>query len=296
MTGAPKEPREGSPFDPDDVAALTDQREFLLASLADLDREHEAGDLDEDDYQTLRDDYTARAAAVLRSLEAHREVSAVVPAARRRVGRTIAVAAAVVAFAVLAGFLVAGTSGARKPGESLSGAGAIPQSATSRAQACVALTQQALQASGGALATEGVAALKCYDDVLKSAPGNPVAHAYRGWTAALMARRLDGMIPTENVASLVTRATEDLQAARTSNPTYADAIVFSAITKLWQGDRAGAQSELAAFDALGLPASNEMSQLVGTLLRPQLAEPEATTVPVPDGTTVPPATAGTPAP
>jgi hypothetical protein len=35
----------------------------------DLDREHEAGDVDDDDYEVLRDGYTARAAAVLRSIE-----------------------------------------------------------------------------------------------------------------------------------------------------------------------------------------------------------------------------------
>lgn len=288
MTGMHEGRRDGASLDPDDVAALTEQREFLLASLTDLDREHEAGDLEEDDYRTLRDDYTARAAAVLRSLAERDDVVTAAPVARRRVGRTVAVAAAVVGFAVLAGFLVAGTSGARKPGETISGAGAIPQTATTKTQACVTLTQQALQAKGGELATQGVAALKCYDDVLKDAPENPVAHAYRGWTAALMARRLDGMVPTANVESLVTRATDDLKAARTSNPTYPDAIVFSAITKLWQGDRAGAQAELAAFDALGLPASNGMSQLVGTLLRPQLAEPAESSTTAPAATTLPP--------
>ena len=44
-----------------------DQREFLLRSLEDLEREHDAGDLDDADYAALKDDYTARAAAVLRA-------------------------------------------------------------------------------------------------------------------------------------------------------------------------------------------------------------------------------------
>ena len=58
----------GDALDPDEVAALEEQRDFLLSSLADLDREHEAGDLDDDDYEALRDDYTSRAATVLEEL------------------------------------------------------------------------------------------------------------------------------------------------------------------------------------------------------------------------------------
>ena len=56
-------------LDPDALAALEQQRDFLLASLRDLDREHDAGDLDDIDHQTLRDDYTARTAEVLRAID-----------------------------------------------------------------------------------------------------------------------------------------------------------------------------------------------------------------------------------
>ena len=54
-----------------DRAPLEEQRDFLLRSLEDLEREHDAGDIDEHDYEALRDDYTVRAAAVLRALDAH---------------------------------------------------------------------------------------------------------------------------------------------------------------------------------------------------------------------------------
>jgi hypothetical protein len=47
---------------------LEEEREFFLRSLRDLDAERAAGDLDELDYQGLRDDYTVRAAQVLREL------------------------------------------------------------------------------------------------------------------------------------------------------------------------------------------------------------------------------------
>ena len=48
---------------------LEEERDFLLRSLADLEAEHDAHDIDDVDYRNLKDDYTARAAAVLRALE-----------------------------------------------------------------------------------------------------------------------------------------------------------------------------------------------------------------------------------
>lgn len=52
---------------------LEEERDFLLESIRDLDAEREAGDLDEADYRSLRDQYTSRAAAVLRALEGDAE-------------------------------------------------------------------------------------------------------------------------------------------------------------------------------------------------------------------------------
>src|SRR5581483_479501 len=72
--GRPASPQGGVPvtsatrFDPDDLASLESERDFLLRSIADLEIEREAGNLDDERYQALKDDYTARAAAVLRSI------------------------------------------------------------------------------------------------------------------------------------------------------------------------------------------------------------------------------------
>ena len=49
-------------------ADLEAERDFLLRSLDDLEVERGAGDIDDEAYQQLHDDYTARAAAVLRAL------------------------------------------------------------------------------------------------------------------------------------------------------------------------------------------------------------------------------------
>ena len=48
--------------------ALANERDFLLRSLRDLDDERDAGNIDEEQYATLHGDYTARCAAVLRSI------------------------------------------------------------------------------------------------------------------------------------------------------------------------------------------------------------------------------------
>src|SRR5690606_27537834 len=91
---------------PDTLSALEEERDFLLRSLDDLEREHEAGDVDDHDYEVLKDDYTARAARVIRAIETHqaRLAAARRPRSRRRVALTTL---GVVAFAVLAGVLVA---------------------------------------------------------------------------------------------------------------------------------------------------------------------------------------------
>ena len=76
------------------LATLEEERRFLLRSLTDLEREHDAGDVDDLDYQTLKDGYTVRAAKVLREIEEGRgELPAPKP---RRWSRVIAVTAAVV--------------------------------------------------------------------------------------------------------------------------------------------------------------------------------------------------------
>ena len=51
-----------------DQTALENERDFLLRSLDDLEAERDAGNIDDDTYRSLHDDYTARAAVVIRSL------------------------------------------------------------------------------------------------------------------------------------------------------------------------------------------------------------------------------------
>lgn len=207
----------GPRLDPDELALLEEERDHLLASLEDLDREHDAGDMDDRDYQTLRDDYTVRASEVLRAIEERRRlVEAPRPPHRR--SRTVATVVGAVALAVVAGVLVAQNSGQR-------GGGAI-SGAVDTQRARLATCQQASfqDPQGG---------VDCYDEILADAPDNVEALTYQGW--ALI--RLDRV---EEGAANLARAVE-------IDPDYADARVFRAVVAKRGGDYELAASEIDQF-------------------------------------------------
>jgi tetratricopeptide (TPR) repeat protein len=161
-------PPSTRPLDPDARAELEDQRDFLLRSLDDLERERAAGDLDDADYRVLHDDYTARAAEVLRAIEAGRLPGATGGRVAVRRGRRLVAWALVGTIAVSAGLAVAGASGSRLPGETISGE--IRQTTSGR-------LQQAAELAQGGKVTE---ALVVYDEVLVAEPDNVEALSERG--------------------------------------------------------------------------------------------------------------------
>jgi tetratricopeptide (TPR) repeat protein len=163
------EPRS---LDPDERAALEDQRDFLLASLDDLEREHAAGDVDEHDYIELRDDYTARAARVIRTIEAH-EVRRAEPRRSSSSRRPLLVGAGVMAFVLLAGVLVALAAGRRDPGENATG--------NIRASDSDTASQLLAEARGLAAERRLDDAIMAYDRVLEVDPDNVEAMTYKGW-------------------------------------------------------------------------------------------------------------------
>jgi tetratricopeptide (TPR) repeat protein len=220
------------------LAALEEQRDFLLASLRDLDREHAAGDIDDADYESLKDDYTARAAAVIRSIQSRRAAFA---GQRRRhgPGRTAATVAAVVLLAVAAGVLVARSAGERAPGQTASG----NLGQTSRD---LLLAAQDQMGRGDVLG-----AIQTYDQVLKVDPGNVEAMTYRGWLL-----RLSSFSATETADRelLQDQALQWLTKALEIDPDYADARVFRAIVHRDRDELEAARADLAALDLEAIPA------------------------------------------
>ena len=227
---------------------LEEERDFLLTSLRDLEKEREAGELADNDYQALHDDYTARAAAVLRALErgkdrpgARRERPPPV-GGRRSLGITIVV---VVAIAGLAGGAVAAFSGQRQAGAPMTGS--LPDTPSGR-------MQQALQLESQGEAAE---ALRIYDELLRADPRNVQALAYRGW---LLKR-----------AGLPDKAMESLDQAVAIDPRFPDAHFFRGRgLSQDRNDPAGAVTEFRLFMSNNPP--QEMVPLVEDVLRRAMAD------------------------
>ncbi|MCU1452584.1 MAG: hypothetical protein JWN46_730 [Acidimicrobiales bacterium] len=242
--------RSGSRLDPDLLAALEEQRDFLLRSLDDLQREHDAGDLDDVDYQTLHDDYTSRAAEVLRAIEDERAAYADArrPPQRRR---SALIALGIVAFAVVAGLLVARTIGAREPGQTAAGGIQVRQTPTQQAVAC-------LPAGAGGTPSGLVDALKCLDKVLTDDPGNPTALTYKGWLLHLTSQIPD--LPATVAQTYRRQSVAFVERAVRADPRLPDARAFRTVLAVTDGRYADAKRYLADLDALNPPA--QIRQLI----------------------------------
>jgi hypothetical protein len=97
---------------------LRDELEFLLNSLRDLEKEREAGDIDDVDFATIRDGYVARAAALSREIEGLEQSSVRSKPSwpQRIVGSLV-----VLSMGLGGGVLLAQNSGQRLPGETFTG-------------------------------------------------------------------------------------------------------------------------------------------------------------------------------
>ena len=86
--------------------SATDEREFLLRSLPTSTPRRAAGDIEPSDYATLRDDYTARAAAALRGDDRPAASAGAASVARRSPAWPL--------LAVVAGLVVGNAAGAAR--------------------------------------------------------------------------------------------------------------------------------------------------------------------------------------
>ncbi|HUQ63202.1 MAG TPA: tetratricopeptide repeat protein [Acidimicrobiales bacterium] len=236
----------------DERQDLEQRRQFLLESLRDLEREHEAGDITDDDYDSLRADYTARAAAVLRALEPATSRDAPSHAidggdaidvgdsassdegapqktdgrqSRRNRRRPVATIAVIVLIAAAAGYGVWRWGGARVDGPSLTSG--------TPAERLVRAHQRDTAGKAGD-------AIRLYDSVLEVEPANVEALTYKGW---LLAR-----------AGLGKEALESLDRAIAIAPEYPDPHFFRGVVIYRdQGDPAAAIPEFETFLARNPP-------------------------------------------
>ena len=223
-------------MNPDELARLEEERSFLLSSLRDLEREREAGDIDDLDYAALHNGYTQRAAEVIKLIS---RGEALLPRRQSRpLTQRIAVVVGVLVLAVGAGWLVAAQSGQRLPGQSSSG-GIEDSTATLLAQA------RAINFSDPA------AAIETYSEILKLNPDHVEALTYRSWLIALVAREANEEVKLMALAA----ATQGLGHAIEVEPDYPDAHCFLGIVRFrLAGDALGAKEELDICASMNPPA------------------------------------------
>ncbi len=232
------------------IESLVDQRKFLLQSLRDLDAEFNAGDLDLDDYNSLRSDYVARTAQVIKELESPEPISSnsVNTKSTKRARQTVITLLLVLIVATGAGWLVAQQSGQRLSGQSLSG-GIEDSTASilSRARATNFVDPQA--------------AIELYSQVLGLDPDNVEALTYRAWLLALIARAAGSEI--KQLAFL--SASSDLERAIKIDANYPDAHCFLGIIRFrLAGDAIGSREQLTICESQNPPA--EVKSFVDSII------------------------------
>ena len=221
---------------------LTEQRDFLVNSLHDLEQEHKYGDLDDQEFESLRKDYESRAASVnaqIENLESPSQtLSETAQPATKNLPRTMVTTLVVLLVATLAGWSVAKQSGQRLTGESL--AGSIEDS-----------TATILSRARATNFVDPKAAIELYTQVLEVDPDNVEALTYRAWLLALVARSAGEEVKQLAFAS----ASSDLERAIALDPSYPDAHCFLGITRFRLADDAkGAKEQLTICSEKNPPA------------------------------------------
>jgi tetratricopeptide (TPR) repeat protein len=245
------------------VADLEAEREFLLRSLDDLELEREAGNVDDDTYRLLHDDYTARAAAVIRSLRDGTPVVEAQPTNKASRRLRLLTYFAIAVFAVAAAVLLTKAVGTRGANDTITG------NAQSDEQSLQALADAAKQQpdsyvaqvnyARATLAIDPAASIRAFGAAEQIDPTQPEPPTYIGWISSLAAQQLE---PGPNRDVLVQRALTSFDKAIALDRTYYDPYVFRAITKFKVlGDAAGAIPDFQLFLA-NAPADHPMRSMV----------------------------------
>jgi len=232
--------------DPDRLAALEEERKFLLASIRDLDRERQAGDVDEHDYVTLHDGYVARAAAVMRDIGDGR--SSLTPKRHRPLWKMALVPVVTLLAAVGLGLAVRGYAGQRLPGQTLTGGQQMDE------------VSALLAAGRSKLGSDPAGAVAAYQKVLTLEPKNAEAHTYIAWLLVLNGQQASNQKDVQQGLVLLQRASE-------FDDSYADAHCLLAVgtgRMLVPPDKVTAKTEGAKCLANNPPA--DMRPMIQALL------------------------------
>jgi hypothetical protein len=229
-----------------DRDALETERDFLLRSLDDLERERADGNVDTGTYRELHDDYTARAAAVIRSLDAGADLTAPEPRSGSTLTRALTVGGIVV-FALVAAILLSRAVGQRRPGQTITGNAQVGAGSTTTGNdrgstttggdpgprlADAARQQPKSYAARIAYAryllgnNEFADAVREFGAAARLDPSQPEPPTYAGWAGALVSQQVDdaGTRRTLLAASL-----ERINEVVKAHPKYPDAYALKGV-------------------------------------------------------------------
>ena len=242
-----------------DRDAITAERDFLLRSLDDLEVERADGNVDDDTYRTLHDDYTARAAAAIRSLDADTDLMPGPEPAGSKAMRWLTVGGIVV-FAFVAAFLLTRAAGQRRPGDTITGnnrassvgpsgaTGTDPGPALEAAAkanpksyaAHIAYARYLLQEPGGL-----VDAIHEFGTAARLDPSQPEAPTYAGWAGALLALQVKD---AQARRPLLDASLERVSEVTRTHPDYPDAHALKGVILYrMRGDAKAAIPEFQKF-------------------------------------------------
>jgi tetratricopeptide (TPR) repeat protein len=247
-------------LDPDALAAIEEERDFLLRSLEDLEREHDVGDVDDADYDALKDDYTARAAASIRAVDdRHALARSTQPTRNWRRNAVGLVLVGVIALGV--GWVVFRNAGTRAPGQGLTGD--VRQDSANLILQAQGFTGQATAALQSGDSTKALdlfeRAIQTYGKALEVSPGNVEALTDRAWVLHSVAVNS----ASDAAAQLDAQVRQGLDDAIAIDPKYSQAHVFRAVLERNAGEFAAAQADLDAVDMDAIPTY--MTTLVQTV-------------------------------
>jgi tetratricopeptide (TPR) repeat protein len=231
-----------------------DERDFLLKSLDDLEQERADGNIDDDTYKLLHDDYTARAAAAIRD-------ESVPDAPRASRGMRVATISGIVVFALVAAFGLSQAIGQRHPGQTPTGNSQITtdpcKQVASTYDATISCARFLVQNQDVTSAIEQFFAAEKLD------PKQPEPPAYIGWLSALESQQTQDATLRK---TLLTLAHQSIDRAIAVDPTYPDAHVFKGLLLLrFDGQPTQAVPELQKFLALAPqdhPMRNQVLQVL----------------------------------
>jgi cytochrome c-type biogenesis protein CcmH/NrfG len=262
-----------------DREALEAERDFLLRSLDDLEDEREAGNVDDGTYQSLRDDYTARAAAAIRSLEEGTDLTPPDPPASSKIVRAVTVGGIIV-FALVAAFVLTRTVGQRRSGQTITGNAQAGSGTTTNTDPGPALARAVRTDPKSYAAHIAYAryllqsrdftdAVHEFGTASRLDPSQPEPPTYAGWAGALLSQQVKSSKTRE---TLLSAALERLDTVIQTHPKYPDAYALKGVALFdFEGDAKQAIPAFQKFLVLTDDSNPIRSQVLDVLAQAEKA-------------------------